>query len=205
MCARQRGVSSELVALLAPVEPIFDRLPGLVISTDHFELGERDRQLKTLPVHLDEHLELAFLHGSHAGHLDLISYLQGGDGSPGSAPGEEREVELPFEVVVSTYGPFLLVVSIDDDLHDDPTLSGIVRLDLGSPKPLDHCEPLHPCEAFTPYHKYLRVDAQPAIRGHISRQAMVLDTAGASADSRQRSSLDRFPSLCHRRPGLSRL
>src|SRR5829696_6355389 len=38
MCARQRGVSSELVALLAPVEPIFDRLPGLVIGRDHFEL-----------------------------------------------------------------------------------------------------------------------------------------------------------------------
>ena len=44
-------------------------------------------------------------------------------------------------------------------------LSDFIRFDLGSSKPLYHSDPLHPCETFTPYHRYLRPDAQPAKRG----------------------------------------
>src|SRR5215211_4358732 len=172
MCAQLHSVSSEVVALSAPVEPVFDCLPGFVISIDHFELGERNRQTFLIPAHYDEHLVFAFLHGSHADHFDLISYLQGGGGSSGGTPGEEGEVELPFEVVVLTYGPFLLVVSIDNDLHEDPVLSGFIRFDLRSSKPLDHCKPLHPCGPFTPYHKLSDLDAQPPKCGHIRRSTI---------------------------------
>src|SRR5215203_2207374 len=109
MCARQRGVSSELVALLAPVEPIFDRLPGLVIGRDH------------------------------------------------------------FEVVISAYDPFLFVVGIDDGLHGDPVLSDLIRFDLGSSKPLEHCDPLQACGTLTAYHKRSGLDAQPPKCRHIRR------------------------------------
>src|SRR5215203_1871319 len=141
--AQRRGLDSELVALSAPVEPVFDRLSSFVISIEHFKLGERNRQTFPIPAHYDEHLMLAFLFGRHADHLDLVSYLQGGDGSSGSTPGEKGEVELPFKIVVPTHSPFLFVVGIDDDLHIDPMLSGFVRFNLRCSKPLHHSKPLH--------------------------------------------------------------
>src|SRR5829696_8932837 len=110
-------VSSELVALSGPVEPVLDRLPGFVISIDHFELGERNRQTFPVPAHHDEHLVLALLFGRHADHLDLISSLQWGDGSPGSTPGEKGEVELPFDIVVPTQYPFLLIENNHDNVQ----------------------------------------------------------------------------------------
>src|SRR5215218_1652419 len=169
MCARQRGVSSELVALLAPVEPVLDRLPGFVVGIDDFELRERNRQFVLVPVHLDEHIVLAFLHGCHADHLDLFSHLQRRGGSPGSTPCKEGEVDFHFEVVIPAYGPFLFVVGIDDGLHGDPMLSGLIRFDLGSSKPLDHCDPLQACGTLTAYHKHSGLDAQPPKCRHIRR------------------------------------
>src|SRR5215210_511617 len=138
------AIGSELVALSAPIEPVFDRLPSFVISIDHFKLRERNCQTFSIPAHYDEHLMLAFLFGRHADHLDLVSYLQGGDGSSGSTPGEKGEVELPFKVVVPTHSPFLFVVGIDDDLHIDPMLSGFVRFNLRCSKPL-HFPGSSPC------------------------------------------------------------
>ena len=71
-----RPSNSELVALLGPVEPVFYRLPGFVVGIDNFELGEGYRQFFLVPVHLDEHIVLAILYGSHADDLDLFSHLQ---------------------------------------------------------------------------------------------------------------------------------
>src|SRR5215216_3378345 len=146
----QRPFNSELVALLDPVEPVFYRLPGFLIGIDHFELGERNRQTLLIPVHLDEHIVLAILYGSHADDLDLFSHLQRRGGSFGSTPGEEGEVELPFKVVVPAYSSFFFVVGIDDGLHGDPALSYLVRFDLGSSKPLNHRKSLH-LSGFSPH------------------------------------------------------
>src|SRR5215213_1410858 len=46
-------------------------------------------------------------------------------------------------IAVSAYSSFLFVVGIDDGLHGDPALSYLVRFDLGSSKPLNHCKTLH--------------------------------------------------------------
>src|SRR5215212_5416410 len=46
-------------------------------------------------------------------------------------------------IAVSAYSSFLFVVGIDDGLHGDAALSYLVRFDLGSSKPLNHCKTLH--------------------------------------------------------------
>src|SRR5215217_208497 len=213
MCVRQRGVSSELIALLAPVEPIFDRLPGLVIGRDHFELGEWNRQFYFVPVHLDEHIVFAILYGCHADHLDLVSHLQRRGGSPGSTPCKEGEVDFHFDVVISAYDPFLFVVGIDDGLHGDPVLSDLIRFDLGSSKPLEHCDPLQACGTLTAYHKHSGLDAQPPKCRHIRRSTTAaapspstnLSEACGQATTSASLPSSRFPTFASERIGSGTL
>jgi hypothetical protein len=99
-----------------------------VSYTDPLEAAScRKHQALPLPAHHDEHPVLAFLFGRHAEHLDLASFLKVGDGSPRRTSSKEGKGELTFEVVIPTHRPFLLVVGIDDDLHDRRVHHGRTR------------------------------------------------------------------------------
>src|SRR4051812_33136011 len=94
---------------------------------DDLQLRERNRQALPLPTHHHEHLSFAFFFGGYLQYIDLVSHLKRRGRSFGDAPGEEWKGELVLEVAVPSHGPFFFAIGIDDDLHLDPMLSGLIR------------------------------------------------------------------------------
>src|SRR5450756_2643614 len=109
----------ELVALVDPIEPAFNRLPRLLAGVQDLQLRQRHAEPLAFPSDHHEHLACTFLLRRQADDLDLIPNLEGRDRSPGTTAGEEGKGQGVLEVVIPAQGTLFFVMSINDDFHGD--------------------------------------------------------------------------------------
>jgi hypothetical protein len=65
--------ASQLVATFHPIVPIVDRFTRLVVHVNPLQLRQGSPQCTVLPSDEHEHLVLALIFPSHAGHLYLFT------------------------------------------------------------------------------------------------------------------------------------
>src|SRR5438105_1365839 len=115
--------------------PVGDRLFGLLVRRNGFELRERDRERSLAPGDRDEHLALALTLGRHPDDLDLLAHRERRDLAFLDAPGEKWDVQFLFEVATPSHRALVLVVGVDDDVKGDPLLAVLVLFGLLALRP----------------------------------------------------------------------